>query len=228
MKKHIPNCLSICNLLSGAIGTALALHGALIYAAYAIFVGAFFDFLDGLVAKLFRAQSPIGKQLDSLADLITFGMLPASILYMLIKTYESCPYRPYVALLMVALAALRLAKFNVDDRQTDQFIGLPTPASALIVATLPIILQRAAYPCLVDGLTQPLVLPLLTILLSFLLVSNTSFIALKFKGVSFQVNRLRYFLIGLWLFLVVVMKFEGIFFGAWFYIFFSLCNAKTG
>lgn len=228
MKKHIPNGLSVLNLISGAIGTLLALNGHLVYAAYAIFIGACFDFLDGFAAKLLRAQSAFGKQLDALADLITFGMLPAAILYMLIKTYESCPYRPYAALFMVVFSALRLAKFNIDPKQVNQFIGLPTPASAIIVATLPIILKRALYPHLVNGLTQPLVLPLLTMLLSYLLVANIPFIALKFQGLSFQANRSRYFLIVLWALLVIAMHVEGLFCSVWLYILYALCKVKIG
>ena len=226
MKKHIPNCLSILNLSSGTIGTLLALNGHLIDAAYSILIGACFDFLDGFAAKLLRSQSAFGKQLDALADLITFGMVPAAILYRLMQTYESCPYRPYIALLIVVFAALRLAKFNVDPKQVGQFIGLPTPANAILVATLPLMLQRALYPCLVNGLTQPMVLPLLTMLLAYLLVANIPFIALKFQGVSFQANRARYVCIVLCTLLIGTMHVEGLFFSIWLYILHALCKTK--
>lgn len=228
MKKHIPNCLSILNLISGAIGTVLALNGHLIYAGYSIYIGACFDFLDGFAAKLLHAQSAFGKQLDALADLISFGMLPAAILYKLIQTYERCPYRPYVALCIVVFSALRLSKFNVDPKQTNQFRGLPTPASAILIATLPMILKRALYPDLVNGLTQPLVLPLFTILLSYLLVANISFVALKFQGFSFQANRSRYFLIVVWILLTTAMQVEGLFCSVWLYILYALCKTKIG
>ncbi|MGI2298777.1 CDP-diacylglycerol--serine O-phosphatidyltransferase [Candidatus Cardinium hertigii] len=228
MKKHIPNCLSLLNLSSGAIGTLLALNGHLIYAASSIFVGAFFDFLDGFAAKLLRAQSSFGKQLDTLADLITFGMLPGAICYMLIKTYETCPYRPYCALLIIIFSALRLAKFNVDPRQVGQFIGLPTPANAMLIAILPIMIQRPLYPFLVNGLTQPMVLPLLTILLSYLLVANIPFIALKFQGFSFQANRARYVFIVVCTILTVTMHIEGLFCSLWLYILHGLYKAKIG
>ncbi len=228
MKKYIPNCLSVLNLISGTIGTLLALNGHLVYAGYSIFIGACFDFLDGFAAKLLRAQSAFGRQLDALADLITFGMLPGAILYMLIKTYESCPYRPYTALLIVVFSALRLARFNVDPKQVDHFIGLPSPANAIIIATLPMIFKRGLYPCLVNGLTQPMVLPLLTILLAYLLVCNLPFIALKFKKASFQENRYRYGLIILSTFLTVTMHVEGIFFSVWIYILHALYRGCTG
>lgn len=226
MKKHIPNCLSVLNLISGTIGTLLALHGELVYASYSIFIGACLDFLDGLAAKLLRAQSAFGQQLDALADLITFGMLPSAILYMLIKTYESCPYRPYAALCMVVFAALRLARFNVEPKQTDQFTGLPTTANAILVATLPIILQRALYPTLVNALTQPLVLPLCTMLLSYLLVSHIPFITLKFQGFSWRTNQSRYCLIALGVLSIVAMHVEGVFLSLGLYILYALCKAK--
>ncbi|WP_339044135.1 CDP-diacylglycerol--serine O-phosphatidyltransferase [Cardinium endosymbiont of Tipula unca] len=214
--------MSILNLISGAVGTVLALNGHLISAAYCIFIGAFFDLLDGFVAKILDVQSLVGKQLDSLADLITFGMVPASIMYTLIKTYETCPYRPYTALLIVIFSALRLAKFNVDSRQTDCFIGLPTPANAIAIATLPMILEQVKSPRLVDALTHPFVLPLLTMFFSYLLVANIGFIAFKFNGIGFQANKIRYFLIVCLTLLIAILKIEGVFLGVWFYIFCSL------
>ncbi|ROT47455.1 CDP-diacylglycerol--serine O-phosphatidyltransferase [Candidatus Cardinium hertigii] len=227
MKNYIPNCLSILNLISGVIGTVLALNGHLVYAAYGIFLGAFFDFWDGCLAKLLNADSLIGKQLDALADLMTFGMLPASIFYMLASNYGTCPYSAYSALLLVICSAVRLAKFNVDDSQKDQFIGLPTPTNALIIGSLPMILERALYPCLVHALTQPFTLPLLAIFLSFLLVSRVKFISIKFKDFSFQSNKYRYTLIALCTVLVALMQVEGFFLGMWIYIFFSLYYTKT-
>lgn len=222
MKNYIPGCFSVFNLISGAIGTVLALNGHLSDAAYCIFFGGGVDFLDGFIARLLNAETSIGKQLDSLADMVTFGMAPAGIIYMLIKAYETCPYRPYAALFVVVFSALRLAKFTIDQRQRDRFIGLPTPANALLIATLPIILSNTSSSALVYVLKQPLVLPLLTIFLSLLLVSNVTFISLKFQGASFRSNRSRYFLISLWILLVAVMHVEGIFWGTWIYILVSL------
>ncbi|WP_109997349.1 CDP-diacylglycerol--serine O-phosphatidyltransferase [Candidatus Cardinium hertigii] len=222
MQKYIPNCLSIVNLISGTIGMLFVAEDRLVAAAYAIFIGALFDFLDGATAKLLSAQSSMGKQLDSLADLITFGLLPAGIMYKLIRQYTGLLPLSHTALLIVICTALRLSKFNVDYRQTDQFIGLPTPANALLIATLPILLTQPTYPCLIALLTNPFVLPLLSMLLSFLLVSHTPFIAFKFKGLSFQSNSTRYYLLGIGLVFVLAMQIKGIFFAIWFYIFSSL------
>ncbi|TDG95593.1 CDP-diacylglycerol--serine O-phosphatidyltransferase [Cardinium endosymbiont of Culicoides punctatus] len=223
MKRYIPNLFSIFNLICGVIGTVLALNEQLVYAAYCVFIGAFFDLLDGFFARILHAQSPIGKQLDSLADLITFGMVPASIMYTLIKTYETCPYRPYAALLIVVFSALRLAKFNVDERQIDRFIGLPTPANAMAIAALPMVLERQeCFPWLYNALTWPFALPLLAMLLSYLLVSPIEFIAFKSSAIEFQKNKGSYFLITLLLCLVVLLKSVGVFLGILLYILVAL------
>jgi len=222
MKKYIPNCLSILNLFCGVIGTVLALKGQLIHASCAVFTGAIFDFLDGFTAKLLDAQSKMGKQLDSLVDLISFGMLPAAIMYMLIQIYETCPFRPYAALCVVTFSALRLAKFNIDNRQTHQFIGMPVPANALFIATLPMLIKRNIYPKLVAFLTQPLMLPILAIVLSFLLVSSIKFIALKFRGYSLWHNIPQYMLILLSICSITCMNVEGIFVAICLYIFLSI------
>jgi CDP-diacylglycerol--serine O-phosphatidyltransferase len=232
MKKYIPNFLSILNLISGTIGVVLALNGKPITAACAIFTGAIFDFLDGFLARLLRAQSLLGKQLDSLADLITFGYVPAGIMYVLIKQYEACPYRPYAALCMVVFSALRLAKFNIDPTQTQRFAGLPTPANALFVATLPMLLERNTNPWLTHLLTQPLVLTILTLVLSFLLVSRFSFIAFKFQGSSLQKNKVRYGLVLFFVLFVSLFKTEGLFASIWLYLILSLviglcCSNKS-
>ena len=226
MTKHIPNGLSILNLICGVIGVVMSLNGHLVYASYSIFMGGIFDFLDGFAARILSAQSPIGKQLDALADIITFGMVPAGIVYMLMKAYAQHPYLPYLAIWMVVCSACRLAKFNVDDRQVDRFIGLPTPANAIMIATLPMILERSIDGALVNILTQPVVLPLIVLILSYLLVSDFVFIAFKFQGFSFQVNKSRYFLISITALLMLILEIEGVFFSVLFYIFYSLCPIK--
>lgn len=223
IKKHIPNGLSILNLISGTVGTLLALNGYLEYAAYSIFLGAVFDFLDGFCAKLLHLSSPLGKELDSLADLITFGMVPAAILYMLInnKSY-SHPWYAYAPLGMVVCVALRLAKFNVDNRQSEQFIGLPSPANASLIATFPIILKGNLHFAWRYFLTEPLVLILLTILLSYLLIADIPFMSLKFKKISFKSYKANYCFILLWLLLILFMKVQGLFLGIGLYILFSV------
>ena len=136
MKKHIPNILTLSNLLAGCIGLVYAFNGNLVYASYAIWIAAIFDFLDGFSARMLKVSSPIGKELDSLADMVTFGVLPSVILFQMIgnQPYE---YLSYGAFILALFSALRLAKFNVDTEQTTTFIGMPTPAAAFFVSGLP-------------------------------------------------------------------------------------------
>ncbi|MBF1629293.1 MAG: CDP-alcohol phosphatidyltransferase family protein, partial [Prevotella sp.] len=143
MKKHIPNSITCCNLISGCIATAFAFTGDIKVALLWIIIGAVFDFFDGMTARLLHVSSPIGKELDSLADDITFGVAPSTIIFsqLQLMSYPEFleplrPYLPFVAYIMAAFSALRLAKFNLDERQALGFIGLPTPANALFWGSL--------------------------------------------------------------------------------------------
>ena len=139
MKKHIPNSITCLNLISGCIATYWALCGVWDVALLFIIIGAVFDFLDGMSARLLHVSSPIGKELDSLADDITFGFAPSAIIFDFLKSgihYLPWHYLPYLAFVMAAFSALRLAKFNLDERQAMGFIGLPTPANALFWGSL--------------------------------------------------------------------------------------------
>lgn len=140
MKKHIPNTITALNLISGCIAVQCALLGDPLYCAIFIVLSAIFDFFDGFVARLLKVSSDIGKELDSLADVVSFGFAPAALVYDMFRDYtypESmfwiAPYLPYVAFIIAAFSAIRLAKFNVDTRQTCSFIGMPTPANALLI-----------------------------------------------------------------------------------------------
>lgn len=193
MKKNIPNILTCCNLLSGAVAVTLAFEGRFTWAFVLIIVGALFDFCDGGSARLLGVSSPIGKELDSLADLVTFGLAPSVMLMQSIRmatvnsTYD-WGYWPLVCLLMTAFSALRLAKFNVDERQTDRFIGLATPANALFWSSL-----IAAWPVLPSyAMWVPFVMVALMLVSCWLLVSEVPFFSLKFHNFSWQENRARY------------------------------------
>ena len=185
MKKHLPNFLTLLNLTLGGLGALWALQGNLTHAAWCLWLGAVCDFMDGFLARLLRAYSPLGQQLDSLADLVTFGWLPASIMYQLISQYTTSPL-PYVALLLPAFSALRLARFNLDAGQQYGFRGLPTPASGLLISTLPHVL--AAHP----WLARPYPLVALVVVLAFLMVAPIRFVALKFTTYAWRPNRLQY------------------------------------
>ena len=141
--RHIPNAVTCCNLVCGCMATGAAFHGQYQWAVLMIVMGAVFDFFDGLTARALGVSSPIGKELDSLADVVTFGVAPSAVLFYLFHEVHVPefmmplrPVLPYTAFLMAAFSALRLAKFNLDARQSTRFIGLPTPANALFWGSL--------------------------------------------------------------------------------------------
>ncbi len=187
MTRHIPNFLTCCNLLCGCLGIVFALEGHSFPAAYFVWIACLFDFLDGFAARILKVSSPIGKELDSLADMVSFGLLPSVVVYNMLMTAGAPQYVPYVAFSIAIFSALRLAIFNLDERQTDSFRGLPTPANALLITALPLLTGSVAIL-----LQQYWVLCLLTLLSSYLLVSGIELFALKFKNFSWQENKIRF------------------------------------
>ena len=184
MKKHIPNTITALNLISGCIAVQFALNGDPLFCAIFIILSAIFDFFDGFVARLLKVSSDIGKELDSLADVISFGFAPAALVCSMFKDYpypESmfwiAPYLPYTAFIIAAFSAVRLAKFNLDTRQSHSFIGMPTPANALLIigiANAPLL--QVAWTTPVWGL---IFLFSLIILTSYLLVCELPMFSLK-------------------------------------------------
>ena len=201
MKKYLPNFFTLLNLTIGSIGLIRALKGNLTDAALCIWIGAFFDFLDGWVARMLKTYSPLGQQLDSLADLITFGCLPASIMYELINKQTSSAYVPYVALLLISCSALRLARFNTAAKQQHVFIGLPVPANAILISTLPWIIN-GQHVWLGYALTEPYTLVSLTMLASYLLITEAKLMAFKFTNYAWHPNRFEY------IFLLIATKLD--------------------
>ena len=193
--RNIPNTITCCNLISGCIATLSAFMGEIHMALLWIIIGAIFDFFDGMSARLLHVSSPIGKELDSLADDITFGMAPAAIVFyeMGIMEYPAFlapvqPYMPFVAFLIAAFSALRLAKFNLDERQAMGFIGLPTPANALFWGAL-----LVGAGDFVENTTWMVPVVIVMILLScWLLVSEIPMFALKFKHWGWKGNEVKY------------------------------------
>lgn len=217
MKKHIPNFVTSLNLLSGCIGIGLVFRGYLGIAAYMIGIAAVFDFLDGMVARLLHVKSEIGKELDSLADVVSFGVLPGLIVYSLLDivfrdSVGLNTFIPFIAFIIPVFSALRLAKFNIDTRQTESFIGLPTPANAIFFASIPLILlhQPDEIPFISAMLGNPAVLLILVFLFSFLLVSPLPLFSMKFKDLSWKQNYMQYILIGASVILIIVLQFLAI------------------
>ena len=212
IRKNLPNALTCCNLICGCIATGFAFSGSFGWALAFIVGGAVFDFFDGFVARLLGVSSPVGVELDSLADDITFGFAPATIVYALLRDAQwpladstAGTLLPYLAFLMAAFSALRLAKFNLDTRQTTSFIGLPTPANALFWGALAVgwgdAMMAWAY--------SPYVLLLGVLLSCYLMVSEIPMFALKFKSFRWADNRLRYSFLLVSLALLLVMGAAG-------------------
>jgi CDP-diacylglycerol--serine O-phosphatidyltransferase len=207
IKKHIPNFVTSLNLISGSISIVFAMRGNLDLAAWFIGLAAVFDFMDGMLARLLNAKSEIGVQLDSLADAVSFGLAPAMILFQLMERTLNKPFLylfdlnvfSIVAFLLTVFSALRLAKFNIDTEQADDFKGLPTPANALFFASLPLVYFQAdstGFEFVQNVLSNYWILFFLTLIFSGLLVSNIRLFSMKFKNFSFKSNYLRYVLMG--------------------------------
>ncbi len=229
VKKHVPNAITCANLFSGCIGIVLAFKGELIGAAYAIFLSAIFDFFDGLASRVLNSFSGIGKDLDSLADMVSFGVLPAVIMYQLFLKANQIgnvsTWLNFAAFLIPVFSALRLAKFNVDTRQAENFIGVPTPANAILIASLPMILDhhnRFYTPYL----TNSYVLLGFVIVMCTLLVAEMPMMSLKFKNTDFNKNIYRYLLLLFSAILILFFKFAAVPVVIFIYIILSIIQFK--
>ncbi len=237
--KHIPNFITSLNVLAGCLSIVASVEGFPVLASLLILVAAVFDFFDGFFARLLKAYSDIGKELDSLADVISFGVAPAFILYNLIKSvlcindisFDTITNTEILILaspfLLVVFSALRLAKFNVDTRQTSSFIGLPTPANAILIASLPMIMAyTGSMKYFFIFLNLKFLLPLIFIQ-CFLLVSPIPMFALKFKNLAFKENLIRYIFLILVIALIVAFKIVAMPLIILLYVILSIINAMV-
>lgn len=200
--KHLPNAITCLNLFSGCIGVWLAFKGNYVGAAVAIVLSGIFDFLDGMVARLVNAYSNIGKELDSLADVVSFGLVPGAMVFSLLSAEQLHNYS-FLAFLLPIFSALRLAKFNVDERQTDSFIGLPVPANALFWAGL-------VVSCSGWLMENHILLIILTALFSYLLVSELPMFSLKFKNLTWKDNQYPFVFLGVSVLLIIILRTDAI------------------
>ncbi|WP_430967696.1 CDP-alcohol phosphatidyltransferase family protein [Spongiimicrobium sp. 2-473A-2-J] len=249
MRKHIPNLITLLNVLCGCVATVFAVQNHLEMAALFVFLGIFFDFFDGLAARLLKVQSALGVQLDSLADVITSGLVPGIVMYQLLGMSQSAgaildvgsssdgdmywvglkaSLLPFLGFLITVASAYRLAKFNIDENQVSSFIGLPTPANALLILSFPLILLYHGNDLLNNIILNPWFLIGTTLLSSYLLNSRIQLFALKFKNWSFKDNALRYSFVIVSLVLLLTMKFIAIPAIIAFYIISSLINNLNG
>lgn len=206
--KHIPNTLTCCNLLSGCMAVIAAFNCEPWHALLWIVSGALFDFCDGLSARLLKAYSPIGKELDSLADLVTFGLAPSVLCFTALKGLSyPCDwltqFYPYIGFALVTFAALRLAKFNIDERQTTSFLGLAVPANALFWGGL-FQMDLNAIP------VAPWILGVLVIIFAGLMVSEIPMFSLKFKNLSWSDNKIRFIFLLVSVLILIVLGRQGL------------------
>ncbi|MCA0230541.1 MAG: CDP-diacylglycerol--serine O-phosphatidyltransferase [Bacteroidetes bacterium] len=209
----IPNLMTCGNLLCGCLGIVFSFRGDLLLAGALIFLAAVLDFFDGFAARLLNQSSPIGKELDSLADMVTFGILPSMIVFQYLeRTNDSIEIEgmlvSFVAFLLAVFSALRLAKFNIDTRQADSFIGVPTPANAIVVASLPFILRM--YPESQSIIVNATVLIGYTFVMSFLMIMEVPLLAFKFKSFGWKENQLKYIFLGVSVVLLILLKFAAV------------------
>lgn len=238
IKKHIPNAITCGNLLCGCLAIVKAFEGDLVWAAYLVGIAAVLDFFDGFAARMLKVSSPIGKDLDSLADMVTFGVVPGVVMFQLFQlsltSYverhhgdEMPPYFVFIkysAFIITIFSAIRLAKFNNDTRQSDSFIGVPTPAVAIFILSIAFILLREYYwvadidSCLLSSnyskilgcIASPFFLFILSLILSYLLIAELPLFALKFKHFKWKDNEIRFVFLGLCLVMLITLQFIGI------------------
>jgi len=248
IKRHIPNIVTLLNLFSGCIAVVFAVYGNFVAAAIFVFLGIFFDFFDGLLARKLNVQSALGIQLDSLADLVTSGVVPGIIMFKLISfTIDAPDYSTYsdgwnsifhwqgfklsilplMGFLIPMASAYRLAKFNLDEDQQTYFKGLPVPANTLMILSLPLILEYQNNDIMNAIIINKWFLIGLTLLSCYLLNSNLKLFALKFKDYGFKNNAIRYIFLMMSLVMLIVLQFAAIPLIIGLYIILSLLDKKN-
>jgi CDP-diacylglycerol--serine O-phosphatidyltransferase len=230
IKNYIPNFITLLNLFCGSIAVIFAVHNNFVATAIFVFLGIFFDFFDGLLARKLNVQSPLGVQLDSLADMVTSGLVPGIVMFKLIATSINAPEivtqnewntnfsfnelniapLALIGLFITLASAYRLAKFNIDDDQQTYFKGLPTPANALLVLSLPLIIEFQNSSFATDLILNQWFLIAFTLVSCYLLNAKIKLFALKFKDYSLANNTMRYTLVILTAVLLVVFHFMAI------------------
>ena len=246
MRKHIPNFITLLNVFCGCVATVFAVKNQLELAALFVALGIFFDFFDGLAARVLDVKSELGLQLDSLADMITSGLVPGIVMYQLLIMSQTSGWSleggaemtenmgwvgfkvanlwPFAGFIITMASAYRLAKFNLDENQVSSFIGLPTPANALLILSLPLILFYHSSSILSSLILNQWFLIGLTLLSAFLLNCNLPLFALKFKNWSFTDNALRYIFLIISLVLLITMQFLAVPIIILFYVLSSLVS----
>ena len=220
IKKQIPNLLTCGNLFSGCIGIVYAFNGDLKTVAFFVIISGIFDFFDGFAARLLHVKSDIGKELDSLADVISFGFLPGVIMFQLLKINSTTDFLPYAAFIIPVFSALRLAKFNIDTRQTEDFIGLNTPMNTFFIISLPYLIDDEAW------LSNVYVLLGIILIVSYLLISELKLFSMKINNLKWEPNKYKFIFLIMSFVLLAFLKFAALPIILILYILFSQIHFK--
>lgn len=214
IKKHIPNTITLLNLFCGCIALVFVSNQDFEMAFFFVFLGIFFDFVDGFFARLFKVTGELGLQLDSLADMVTSGVVPGYVMYFLLSNSQqeisTCPYIPFLGFIITLGSCYRLAFFNIDTRQTDSFIGLPTPANSLFMLSLPLVIKYSDSFAAFEMLTSQWVLLLITAFSAYILNAEIPLFALKIKKFTLKDNLLQIGFLTLSVLLLVFFQYAGV------------------
>jgi CDP-diacylglycerol--serine O-phosphatidyltransferase len=228
IKKHIPNLITLINLFCGCIAVVFVSEANYEMAFYFVCLGIFFDFFDGFFARLFKVSSPLGLQLDSLADMVTSGVAPGYVMYtMFVNSAHELgtnPAIPFLGFIVTLGSCYRLANFNIDTRQTDSFIGLPTPANSLFILSLPLVLKFSYSLFMLEILTNQWVLLIITLCSAYILNAEIPLFSLKVKKINLKDNALQVIFLLISIVLVVLLHYIAIPLIIIFYVLLSIVN----
>ncbi|AWK02963.1 phosphatidylserine synthase [Flavobacterium crocinum] len=230
IKKHIPNLITLINLFCGCVAIVYVSQGDFLMAFYMVCLGIFFDFFDGFFARLFKVSSPLGLQLDSLADMVTSGVAPGYVMYSLFlksanpHDVAGSVFIPFLGFIVTLGACYRLANFNIDTRQTDSFIGLPTPANALFVLSLPLVIEYSNSLMMFEILTNFWVLLVITLCSAYIMNAEIPLFSLKIKKFSFKENALQIVFLTISVLMVILLQYIAIPLIIAFYVLLSVIN----
>jgi CDP-diacylglycerol---serine O-phosphatidyltransferase len=243
-KKHIPNAITCGNLFCGCLAIIHIFEGNMVWASYLVGLAAVLDFFDGFAARLLKVSSPIGKDLDSLADMVTFGAVPGLMMHRMLDLGYLVNHQAFqiiinhhwlmfLPLLIPVFSAIRLAKFNNDTRQSESFIGLPTPANAIFICSIPLIVNWDTYfdlrgDAIIHFLIHPYTLLILSLVLSYLLIAELPLFSLKFKNFGWKGNEIRFVFLALSLASLIGFQYLGLPLIIVLYVLLSVLNNITG
>lgn len=230
IKRHIPNIITLLNLFCGCIALVFASELNFEMAFYFVSLGIFLDFFDGFFARLFKVAGPLGLQLDSLADMVTSGVVPGFVMFWMLKQAQNPADAnqiiPYFGFIITLGSCYRLANFNIDTRQTDSFIGLPTPANTLFVISLPLVIKYSDSMVVFDMLTNQWILLVITLFSAYILNAEIPLFSLKIKDFTFKKNALQIVFLSLCVVLLIFFQYLAIPLVIISYVLLSVINNK--